>query len=184
MNTMQLHPAYDPQTQTWFVEGYSFEAPTLRELLNRIRQRTKLSVIIRDYFFGGKAHPPVTYTSFTEREKQYREKVEAKQRELRIQEKAAYKDPALTLSKQPLYPEIGYKSGKDLTPKEREYYIETVLDMWAAGGTIRGISIKLKLKYDYVGTTIIPVARSKGDKRAEIRNHKTYGVRKGPDWEG
>ena len=49
MTAKQLHPAYDIKTKTWFVEGIDSEAPTLRELKNKLGKKFKFL----DYYPNG-----------------------------------------------------------------------------------------------------------------------------------
>lgn len=179
MTTMYLHPAYDTQTRTWYVEGYEYEAPTIKELLQKIKMRTKLSIVVKDYHPEGFARVPMG--SFTECEKAYREKfVGTAGRGAPLPNKLD--DKKISPQQSQRHPD-GFKSATDFSEIDRDVMIERTLDMWAKGFTIKQISITLKLKYEYVGTTIIPQARHRGDKRAEVRNHKTFGVRKGPVWD-
>jgi hypothetical protein len=56
---MQVHPEYDIETRTWFVPGYKQEAPTIRELLEKLSKSTRKPVTAKCYFSIGSRMPSI-----------------------------------------------------------------------------------------------------------------------------
>jgi GcrA cell cycle regulator len=52
-----IHPAFDIETGTWFVDGFTDEAPTIAELLKKL-PKIKGGYLVQDYWCG--RAPPIT----------------------------------------------------------------------------------------------------------------------------
>lgn len=64
---MRVHPEYDTQTRTWFIQGFHQEGTTISQLLSHIPPHIRKNVQVVDYYVGQSAPTPrYTLTSINE----------------------------------------------------------------------------------------------------------------------
>jgi len=55
---MQVHPEYDMQTGTWFIQGFHQEGKTISQLLSHIPPHIRKNLQVKDYYVGKSAPTP------------------------------------------------------------------------------------------------------------------------------
>lgn len=168
---MQVHPEFDIETKTWFVE--EFEAPSIRALVNTLRQHYNTTISVKDYFPANKASPRIAYETS--------DKMRPTRPTMVVGVVRQDNGKPRTVTYKTKNKVGGLKDGRgaaELSEDERKQVYESVLNLWAEGNTIRQIAAILNLKYNYVGSNILPKARQIGDSRAAVRNKHLYGLPK------
>lgn len=153
---MNIHPAYDQETRTWFVEGFAEEASTIAELLEKLPKR-KDGYHVVGYRPLDSNLPPIRPPS-PDRPK-----------------------PKINLSWPPRAPKPPRPTKEPEATKEDQRprgmafdrgMVNKILDLWAEGVSGPEIAQRFGLNAAAVGSHIVARARVKGDPRALIRNHK------------
>lgn len=173
---MQVHPIFDVNTQTWCVND--FEASTIRELLAKLCRKYKKLVVAKDYFPAGNPSPRIVYPVTDTMRPASPNTIAGPVARYGIRSPSEVGTVGLKRKKNRPDSISEGRGAEDLNEQEQKQVKESVLNLWAEGKTIRQISTTLDLKYNYIGSNILPKARRDNDPRAPIRNEKMYGVRK------
>lgn len=174
---MQVHPAFDITSRTWFVEGYAHEAPTLRELLNKFPKGTTFAGYTPDAHFMpptrnrdetiammSKRIEPRTHAPATKRQFQAAQ--------LRIRARALGEvGEVVPLTSGDVQRAARRSAPKQPSPrptgkKGARYNSDAVLDLWEKGISSMVIAHRLGMARAENVRTIVQRARAKGDPRA------------------
>ena len=148
---IELDPAYDMATGTWFMRGWPHEAPTLAELL---RQLPPGDYRIEGYYPLGTPMPRVDHGTVT------------------ISKRLPTLQDVVGIVSAPKIPSKKVKAPAVNVPPE---IVDKVLDLWRAGVSGVEIARELRLTPQKVSAHIIPKARECGDPRAVVRNPRSFG---------
>lgn len=184
---MEIHPVYDFETKTWFVEGFEHEASTIAELVRKIPK----PVVVRDYYAAGMQAPVVRYPSLTIEDLLSRpDSVGARPQKFDTRRKKTKEAAPIVErgveARKPPKPRISLpkneepapllKSTRSLSPAERHELREQILNMWVKGVPGREIARTLGVTVNWVSANVVPKARRQGDPRAVIRIPNSIGV--------
>lgn len=194
---MQIHPAYDLETKTWFLEQFKAEAPTIAELIQKLPPHIRKDVQVKDYYIRHSAPTPkfklATAEEFIRRpNRPISRTLSPVVPDLIPRQKPAKSAASESIPAEPLpqkrrirkYRQKAVvirdwipRSAKDFTEEEKKKIENQILDMWADGKTGPDIAQKLQLSVTWVGAQVIPRYRKLGDPRAVVRNPLLRGTR-------